>query len=108
MDGFFTEIPSNEKIDTDRQKSYKKIKAPSVLGDEQRKMYKEMKEINDLAPERNDMQYMDHLCKFWLEREKEEIQEKRFTTEIFEHNLERELTKDKEDQRMDHKQRRQL
>lgn len=54
------------------------------MGEEQRKMYKEFKEINELAPERNEMAYMEHMCSFWVEREREEIQEKKYIRDYFE------------------------
>ena len=76
-----------------------------MLGDEQRKMYKEMKEINELAPERNDQNHMEHLCQFWIEREQDEIQDKKYIKEYFEKNLRYDDDKERNEQRMDRKQR---
>ena len=62
IDGFFKELThnvTNQEID---KGTSTKHRPPSVLGDEQKRLYKELKEINKLAPERNDLPYMEHLC----------------------------------------------
>ena len=73
MDGFFSEIPANTKVSNKQKKTAVKLRPPTILGDEQRKMYQELNEISELAPERNDLRHMEHLCQFWMEREAEEI-----------------------------------
>jgi len=82
IDGFFSEV----KDPAQREKSLK-LRPPSVLGDEQKKLYRELQEISSLAPERNDLTYMEHLCEFWTERLQEEISEKKVLKEIYESNL---------------------
>lgn len=71
MDGFFSDVRGNCRQAGDNIK----LRPPSVLGDEQRKLYKEMKEINKLAPERNDPAYMEHLCEFWTKHEMEDMED---------------------------------
>jgi len=67
IDGFFNEINSYEKT-AQNDKKVKKLRPPSIIGDEQQKLYEELKEINLLAPERNDLGHMQHLCRFWTEQ----------------------------------------
>ena len=89
MDGFFTEVGHHDlkKNKSKNAATVSKIRAPTVYGDEQRKMYQEMQEINELAPERNDQKHMEHLCKFWIEREQEEIQDKKYIKKYFDEKL---------------------
>jgi hypothetical protein len=48
-----------------------------------------MKEINQLAPERNDIAYMEHLCNFWIKHETEDIEDSEQRKEWFETALNR-------------------
>ena len=86
IDGFFTEINGYEKT-AQNDKKVKKLRPPTIVGDEQQKLYEELKEINQLAPERSDLGHMQHLCRFWTEHQQEEIQEKNFIKEYLEKNL---------------------
>lgn len=88
IDHFFTDIKMVEKKDQKPINStQKKLKPPPVMGHEQQRMYEELKEISQLAPERSDLAHMEHLCQFWIEREKDEIEEKRNVIKYFEKNL---------------------
>ena len=108
IDGFFTDIPANTKVSNKTvQKNTTKQRPPSILGDEQRKMYQELNEISELAPERNDQHHMEHLCQFWMEREAEEIMDKKFTKDFLEENLKDDDEKEK-DHKMERKQRQAL
>ena len=73
MECFFGEIGNHEKIQADGRIPIMKQRAPSIVGDEQKKLYKELQEINTMAPERNDLAHMEHLYQLWIEREQEEI-----------------------------------
>jgi len=64
-----------------------KLRPPRVVGDEQKKLYKEMQEINQIAPERNDLAYMEHLCNFWMKHENEDIEDNEYRKEWFESAL---------------------
>ena len=103
IDGFFTEINGYDKAAVN-DKKVRKLRPPSVIGDEQQKMYEELKEINQLAPERSDLGHMQHLCRFWIEREQEDIQEKKYIKEYFEKNLRLDAGA-RGDQQMDREQR---
>ena len=62
IDGFFKELTKEVKTQDLTKGTSNKLRPPSVLGDEQKRLYKELTEINKLAPERNDLHYMEHLC----------------------------------------------
>ena len=51
---------------------------------------------------------MEHLYEYWIEREQEEIQEKKYIKDYFEKNLHFDDQKGQDDQRMDRKQRQAL
>lgn len=46
-----------------------------------------MEEINQIAPERNDLAYMEHLCHFWMKHENEDIEDNEYRKEWFESAL---------------------
>ena len=50
---------------------------------------------------------MEHLCQFWMEREAEEIMDKKFTKDFLEENLKDDDEKEK-DHKMERKQRQAL
>lgn len=91
MDRFFTDNNHHEFASQEKKKKtnsmMRKIRAPTTLGDEQIKLYRELKEISELAPERNDLAHMKHLYQLWIVKEQEEIQDKKYIKEIFEQNL---------------------
>ena len=73
IDGFFTELTGKVTAQDVNKGISSKLRPPTVLGDEQRRLYRELNEINKLAPERNDLPYMEHLCQLWQQSELEWI-----------------------------------
>ena len=63
---------------------------PTIVGTEQQKLYDELDELKEFAPERNELQHIKHLNDYWFEAAREDIQDKMYHQKVFRGHLEHE------------------